>query len=183
MRGSWGRRGRRARRGRWRGRSEGQAGRHGVPRSPEGLFGLFTQYESIEEHEIHACTNIGVEATTAWIKTAASTQRAYYPSPAVSQGSVLVVQGRTAVFRAVRELSPVISTAAAGFHTSCLGGRAMGGVRRRDAVVVAPSYGGGTRFRFLPSAAPWTGIDGLRTRGGVSYGSLAHGEVRPIPLG
>ena len=137
MRGSWGRRGRRARRGRWRGRSEGQAGRHGVPRSPEGLFGLFTQYESIEEHEIHACTNIGVEATTAWIKTAASTQRAYYPSPAVSQGSVLVVQGRTAVFRAVRELSPVISTAAAGFHTSRLGGRAMGGVGRRDAVVVA----------------------------------------------
>ena len=143
MRGSWGRRGRRARRGRWRGRSEGQAGRHGVPRSPEGLFGLFTQYESIEEHEIHACTNIGVEATTAWIKTAASTQRAYYPSPAVSQGSVLVVQGRTAVFRAVRELSPVISTAAAGFHTSCLGGRAMGGVRRRDAVVVVPSFSAG----------------------------------------
>ena len=143
MRGSWGRRGRRARRGRWRGRSEGQAGRHGVPRSPEGLFGLFTQYESIEEHEQSQSsprlTNIGVEATTAWIKTAASTQRAYYPSPAVSQGSVLVVQGRTAVFRAVRELSPVISTAAAGFHTSCLGGRAMGGVRRRDAVVVAPS--------------------------------------------
>ena len=41
------------------------------------------------------------------------------------------------MFRLVRELSPVISTAAAGFHTSRLGGRAMGGVRRRDAVVVA----------------------------------------------
>ena len=53
------------------------------------------------------------------------------------------MQGRTAVFRAVRELSPVISTAAAGFHTSCLGGRAMGGVRRRDAVVVAPSFSAG----------------------------------------
>ena len=154
MRGSWGRRGRRARRGRWRGRSEGQAGRHGVPRSPEGLFGLFTQYESIEEHEQkcaqklnpRAYEDLGVEATTVWIKTAASTQRAYCPSPAVSQGSReisgpdhLVVQGRTAVFRAARELSPVISKAAAGFHTSCLGGRAMGGVRRRDAVVVAPS--------------------------------------------
>ena len=43
------------------------------------------------------------------------------------------------MFRLVRELSPVISTAAAGFHTSRLGGRAMGGVGRRDAVVVAPS--------------------------------------------
>ena len=159
MRGSWGRRGRRARRGRWRGRSEGQAGRHGVPRSPEGLFGLFTQYESIEEHEIHACTNIGVEATTAWIKTAASTQRAYYPSPAVSQGfreisgpDPLVVQGRPAVFRLVRELSPVISTAAAGFHTSCLGGRAMGGVRRRDAVVVAPSFSAGPGEHACPDS-------------------------------
>ena len=155
MRGSWGRRGRRARRGRWRGRSEGQAGRHGVPRSPEGLFGLFTQYESIEDDLEQKCAqklnprayeDLGVEATTVWIKTAASTQRAYCPSPAVSQGSReisgpdhLVVQGRTAVFRAARELSPVISKAAAGFHTSCLGGRAMGGVRRRDAVVVAPS--------------------------------------------
>ena len=49
------------------------------------------------------------------------------------------MQGRPAVFRLVRELSPVISTAAAGFHTSRLGGRAMGGVGRRDAVVVAPS--------------------------------------------
>ncbi len=47
------------------------------------------------------------------------------------------MQGRPAVFRLVRELSPVISTAAAGFHTSRLGGRAMGGVGRRDAVVVA----------------------------------------------
>ena len=83
-------------------------------------------------------------ALAAWRATSAPTQRAYYPSPAVSQGSReisgpdhLVVQGRTAVFRAVRELSPVISTAAAGFHTSRLGGRAMGGVGRRDAVVVA----------------------------------------------
>ena len=47
------------------------------------------------------------------------------------------------MFRLVRELSPVISTAAAGFHTSRLGGRAMGGVRRRDAVVVAPSFSAG----------------------------------------
>ena len=85
-------------------------------------------------------------ALAAWRATSAPTQRAYYPSPAVSQGSReisgpdhLVVQGRPAVFRLVRELSPVISTAAAGFHTSRLGGRAMGGVGRRDAVVVAPS--------------------------------------------
>ena len=83
-------------------------------------------------------------ALAAWRATSAPTQRAYYPSPAVSQGSReisgpdhLVVQGRPAVFRLVRELSPVISTAAAGFHTSRLGGRAMGGVGRRDAVVVA----------------------------------------------
>ena len=45
------------------------------------------------------------------------------------------------------------------------------------------SYGGGTQVRFLPSAAPCIRAVGLWTLGRVSYGSLAHGEVHPIPLG
>ena len=69
------------------------------------------------------------------------------------------------MFRLVRELSPVISTAAAGFHTSRLGGRAMGGVGRRDAVVVAPSS--------LENTPAWIHVSTV-------LGSGALGEAKPL---
>ena len=84
-------------------------------RSPEGLFGLFTQYESIEEHEQSqsqspAGTNIGVEATKSKIKQGQTSTHMYITFVShrqdISGPDHLVVQGRPAVFRAVRELSP-----------------------------------------------------------------------------
>ena len=85
------------------------------------------------------------------------------------------------MFRLVRELSPVISKAAAGFHTSRLGGRAMGGVRRRDAVVVArrsqPALENTPAWihvsTVLGLGASWRGNALVRSRCLVCYSPLA----------
>ena len=100
------------------------------------------------------------------------------------------MQGRPAVFRLVRELSPVISTAAAGFHTSRLGGRAMGGVGRRDAVVVArrsqPALENTPAWihvsTVLGLGASWRGNALVRSRGGAEASYVAGLPVLPSVL-